>query len=144
MLIFLVFFEIIREAATRTPSAIGQTMSIVGGLILSETAASANIVSTPSIIVIAISGITSVILPKMTGATTLLRIGFVLLSSMLGIYGIAIGTIILGIHLCSIDILNSAYLNSTLPLNKYSVFDTIFRAPYKFLKRRRHYLQRDE
>ena len=144
VLIFLIFFEIIREAATRTPSAIGQTMSIVGGLILSETAASANIVSTPSIIVIAIAGITSVILPQMTGATTLLRVAFVFLSSILGIYGIAIGSVILGIHLCSIDILQVAYVNSTLPMNKYSIFDTLIRAPYKFLKNRKRYMQRKE
>ena len=142
VLIFLVFFEIIREAATRTPSAIGQTMSIVGGLILSETAASANIVSTPSIIVIAIAGITSVILPQMTGATTLLRICFVLLASFLGIYGLTIGTIILFVHLCSIDILEVAYVNATIPLNRYSMFDTIFRAPYKYLERKKKYMRK--
>ena len=142
VLIFLIFFEIIREAATRTPSAIGQTMSIVGGLILSETAASANIVSTPSIIVIAIAGITSVILPQMTGATTLLRICFVLLASFLGIYGLTIGTIILAIHLCSIDILEIAYVNSTIPLNRYSMFDTIIRAPYKYLERKKRYMRK--
>ncbi len=142
VLIFLIFFEIIREAATRTPSAIGQTMSIVGGLILSETAASANIVSTPSIIVIAIAGITSVILPQMTGATTLLRISFVLLASLLGIYGLTIGTIILSVHLCSIDILEVAYVNSTIPPNKYSMFDTLIRAPYKFLERKRKYMRK--
>ncbi len=142
VLIFLVFFEIIREAATRTPSAIGQTMSIVGGLILSETAASANIVSTPSIIVIAIAGITSVILPQMTGATTLLRIIFVFLASLLGIYGLTIGTIILSIHLCSIDVLKVAYVNSTIPLNKYSMFDTIIRAPYKYLEKKKRYMRK--
>lgn len=137
VLIFLVFFEIIREAATRTPSAIGQTMSIVGGLILSETAASANIVSTPSIIVIAIAGITSMILPKMAGATTLFRILFVFFSSFAGLYGLSLGTIILITHICSVDIFGKAYLNSTLPLNKESFADTFLRFPYKILDKKK-------
>lgn len=138
VLIFLVFFEIIREAATRTPSVIGQTMSIVGGLILSETAASANIVSTPSIIVIAIAGITSMILPKMAGATTLLRVIFVVFSAFAGLYGLSLGTILLTIHLCSVDILGNPYVNSTLPLNKKSMKDTFLRFPYKILDKQKN------
>ena len=142
VIIFLIFFEIIREAATRTPSAIGQTMSIVGGLILSETAASANIVSTPSIIVIAIAGITTMILPSMAGPTTMLRILFVIISSFLGFYGLCLGTILLITHLCSIDILDIAYVNSTIPLNRYSVSDTLVRFPYKLLDKMKKSLKR--
>lgn len=142
VIIFLIFFEIIREAATRTPSAIGQTMSIVGGLILSETAASANIVSTPSIIVIAIAGITTMILPSMAGPTTILRMLFVILSSFLGFYGLSLGTILMITHLCSIDILDIAYVNSTLPINRYSVSDTFVRFPYKLLDKMKQSLKR--
>ena len=55
LFVFLIFFEIIREAGTRTPSDIGQTLSIVSGIVLSETAISANLISAPSIIVIAVA-----------------------------------------------------------------------------------------
>jgi len=137
LLLFLVFFEIIREAGTRTPTVIGQTLSIVSGIVLSETVISAHLISTPSIIVIAIAGLAGVTLPQLLGASTSLRIIFLLLGSMLGMYGMIIGSIILFVHLCSIDILDVAYINSTFPLNNETSGDTIIRAPFTLLSKKK-------
>ena len=58
--LFLVtVFEILREAATRMPTFIGQTISIVGALVLGQAAVDARIVSAPMIIVVGLTGITS-------------------------------------------------------------------------------------
>lgn len=136
LFVFLIFFEIIREAGTRTPSDIGQTLSIVSGIVLSETAISANLISAPSIIVIAVAGLAGVTLPQLLGAGTILRIAFLLLGSLMGIYGIALGSAVLFVHLCSITVLNVPYINSTLPLNRDSVGDTVIRLPFTLLSKK--------
>lgn len=135
--IFLIFFEIIREAGTRTPSVIGQTLSIVSGIVLSETAISANLISTPSIIIIAASGLAGVTLPQLLGASTMLRIIFLFLGSFAGLYGLIIASVILFVHLCSITVLGAPYINSTLPLNRKTAGDTIIRAPFTVLSKKR-------
>ena len=136
VLIFLIFFEIIREAGTRTPAVIGQTLSIVSGIVLSETAISANLISTPSIIIIAVSGLAGITLPQLLGASTMLRIVFLLLSSVAGLYGIVTGSVILFVHLCSITVLGVPYINATLPLNRKTAGDTLIRAPFTVLSGR--------
>lgn len=138
LLIFLVFFEIIREAGTRTPSDIGQALSIVSGIILSETAISARLISTPSVIIIAVSGLAGVTLPQLLGASTLLRIAFLFLGYLAGSYGIILGSAVLFVHLCSIDILGVSYINSAFPPNGKTAGDALIRAPFTMLSKRKN------
>ena len=89
-------FELIREAGIRMPSAIGQTLGIVGGLILGQAAVSAKIVSPLMIIVIAITGIGSFATPdySLGWSYRILRLIFILLASVAGFYGIALGVFV--------------------------------------------------
>ena len=59
LLLMEIAFDIIREASLRTPSAMGQTLGIVGTLILGQAIVSANIVSPILIIIVAMTGISS-------------------------------------------------------------------------------------
>ena len=86
-------FEMIREAGIRMPSPIGSTLGIVGGLILGQAAVSAKIVSPLMIIVIAITGIGSFATTdySLGWSYRLLKLFFVLLATISGFYGVAIG-----------------------------------------------------
>lgn len=86
-------FEMIREAGLRMPGAIGQTLGIVGGLILGQSAVSAKIVSPLMIVIIAITGIGSFSTSDYSLSWTfrLMRIIFILLAAAAGFFGIAIG-----------------------------------------------------
>ena len=143
LVVFLLFFEIIREASTRTPSVIGQTLSIAGALILGQTAVEANFISVPAIIIVAISGLCSNVLPQMKGAMILLRFGILWLSSLIGIYGVILGGAAVIIHLADITVSQTSYLNEMLPSTKGAWMDIYIRGPYQFLKQKKDYLSKE-
>ena len=94
-------FEMIREAGIRMPSPIGSTLGIVGGLILGQAAVSARIVSPIMIIVIAITGIGSfaTVDYSLSWSFRILRMVFIVLGSLLGYYGIAMGIFVYSVIL---------------------------------------------
>ena len=124
-------FEILREAGLRMPRAIGQAVSIVGALVLGDAAVNAGIVSTIMIIIVSITAISSLIFPEynFSNPIRLLRFVFIILASFLGLFGIAVGLIILTIHLCSIRSFGVPYMYPIAPFNFKAMKDTFIRAP---------------
>lgn len=135
LLIFFLFFEILREASTRTPSAIGQTLSIAGALILGQTAVEANFISVPAIIIVAISGLCTNVLPQMRGPLILIRFGVLISASFLGIYGVVLGAVALLVHMADITVSGENYLSEMVP-KKGNLMDIYIRGPYRFLQRK--------
>lgn len=92
-------FELIRESGIRVPSALGQTIGIVGALILGEAAVTANIVSPILVIVIATTGISEFAIPdfSLSFSVRLFRIFYLILGYFAGLFGIAAGFFV---HLC--------------------------------------------
>lgn len=86
-------FELIREAGLRVPSPIGPTIGIVGALVLGQAAVEASIVSPILIIVVAITGISSLAIPdfSLVFHCRLLRFAYIILGYFLGFLGISIG-----------------------------------------------------
>lgn len=105
-------FEMVREAGIRMPSPVGQTLGIVGGLILGQAAVSAKIVSPIMIVIIAITGIGSFATADyaLSWSFRLLRIAFILLASISGFFGIAIGIFIYGTYLATVYNFGVPYL----------------------------------
>lgn len=93
MLLLEFAFELIREAGIRVPGVIGGTIGIVGGLILGQAAVSANLISPLSIIVIAVTGISSFAITDVSFAygIRIVRILFILLSGAFGFFGLGVG-----------------------------------------------------
>lgn len=90
-------FELIREAGVRVPGVIGNTIGIVGGLILGQAAVSANLVSPVMIIIIAFTGIANFAIPDFSFSTgmRILRFLFIVLAGMLGFVGVGLGLVVL-------------------------------------------------
>jgi spore germination protein KA len=134
--ILLVAFEILREAGTRMPTNIGQALSIVGALVLGQAAVEARIVSAPIVIVVALTAITGLCLPRVKGAEIILRFLFLLLSSIIGLYGFNFGVIGLLIHLFSIRSFGVPYMLSISTYDPSDIKDTLIRAPWIYMKYR--------
>ena len=132
----LVTFEILREAGSRMPINIGQSLSILGALVLGTAAVEARIVSAPVIVIVALSGLTGLMIPKIKGPSIILRYFLVLLSGFLGLYGFMMGSIIIMIHLCGIRSFGIPYMVSFTSLGPEGLKDTIFRLPLWFMKKR--------
>lgn len=142
VLIFIVTFEILREADIRSPSVSGASMSIVGALVLGDAAVAAGIVSPIVIIVVAITSICELVFSDidMANAIRQWRLIFIFSTIFTGIIGIVIAGIILIIKLCSIESLNTPYLIPFSPLNINILKDSIFLAPANKRTKRPSYL----
>ena len=99
ILFVLFLFEILNEASIRMPKYLGMALSIIGALVLGDEAVKAGIISPPSIIVVAISGIMLYIIPDQAPVTSLLRILFTLAGGFAGFFGIILGFIFLVCYL---------------------------------------------
>jgi spore germination protein KA len=132
----ILVFEILKEAGVRTQQSLGTALSIVGGLVVGQAAVEAKIVSAPMLIVVALSGIAGLMVPRLRAAVFYLRFLLVLGSSLLGLYGYLIGA---GFILVSILSLESFGFEGTPALSslyaqRYK--DTVIRAPFSRMRTR--------
>ena len=109
----LIAFEILQEAGLRLPQTIGQTVSIIGGLVVGQAAVEAKIVSPAVVIVVAVAGITGFTVPNQdfANALRLWRLGLGALASVLGIFGLTMGAAGLLLHLSALASLGVPYLS---------------------------------
>ena len=137
-LIMIICFEILRESDARTPSKVGTSLSILGGLVLGEAAVEAGIVSPIMIIVIAISTISGLLFTTNTLMYTIryFRIILLILSAFFGLYGIFIGMMFVIIKLSSIETFGYSYLTPFSPFIKTELRDSIIKTRGKKLRLR--------
>ncbi len=131
----LIVFEILREAGVRMPRAIGQAVSIVGALILGEAAVDAGIVGTPTIIIVAVAGITTFIITPFADAATLLRLLMLIPAGSIGLYGLLLATLALAVHLASITSMKVPYLAPIAPLILRDWKDVFVRLSHRRMKK---------
>lgn len=130
MLFVILLFEIIRETGIRMPKAVGMAMSIVGALVLGETAVRAGIVSSPAVMIVALSSLALYTAPDEVASTTLLRVIFTLLGGLGGIYLLLVGTIYLVQYMVGINGLGAPYLAPFAPLVKNDMKDALVRSNF--------------
>ena len=128
-LMMIIVFEILREAGVRLPRAVGSAISIVGALVIGETAVSAGLIGPIMVIVVSLTAIASFIVPPQTDSGSLLRILFLLAAGAAGGFGILIGLLVLLIHLASLRSFGAPYLAPMAPLSVSGLKDTFFRVP---------------
>ncbi|WP_281887361.1 spore germination protein [Paenibacillus sp. YYML68] len=131
------FFELLREAGIRLPKPIGSAVSIVGALVIGQAAIEAKIASPIMVIVVAATGIASFALPQYNLAVTLriLRFPLMILSAMLGGFGLMIGSLLILLHLTCLCSLGQPYLTGMAPLELRQFRDVFIRYPLKLLLR---------
>lgn len=132
----ILIFEILKETGVRMPQNIGPALSIVGGLVVGQAAVEAKIISAPTLIIVALSGIAGLMLPRLRAAVFFLRLIFLILSAFFGLYGLFGGAIMLLMYIVS---LNSFGENAVLSLNRtdfQSLKDSLWRVPWQYMKTR--------
>ncbi len=139
-LMLLLAFEILREAGTRTPANMGQTLSIVGGLVVGQAAVNAHIVSPAMLIVIAFSGITGLIAPKQKSVIIWVRLGLMILSIVLGLYGYILGMLWFLLLLCEQTSFGISTLSYIPFVSMGTCEDSIMRAPFHLMKKKDRFI----
>ncbi|MGD8189325.1 spore germination protein [Brevibacillus ginsengisoli] len=133
-----IMLEMMREAGIRLPAPVGQTIGIVGGIVVGQAAVSVGIVSNIMVIVVASTAIASFIIPSydMGTAVRLLRFPMMLMASWFGIVGIVIGYMTLIAHLVSLESLGTPYGSPLAPFRLKDMKDTFIRLPLWAMFRR--------
>ncbi len=134
--ILIFIFEILKETGVRMPQSLGHALSIVGGLVIGQAAVEAKIISTPMLIVIALSGITGLMIPRLKGAVFYIRVFLVILGAFFGLYGVIAGLFCVVFHILSLNSLGWDYTVSLQKANFQSLKDTVFRASWKSMLKR--------
>ena len=107
----LLSFELLQEAGLRLPDPVGQTASIIGALIVGQSAVEAKVVSPIAVIVVALAGICGYVMPSrdLGSAVRLCRLVFVLAAVLLGLYGLIGALALLILHLATLESFGAPY-----------------------------------
>lgn len=135
-LFMLMAFEILREGGVRLPAPIGSAISFIGAVILGQATVQARFVSAPIVIIIALTGVSNFLMPKMVGPLIVMRTIFLILAAFLGLYGYIFGVIGVFIHLMSIRSFGIPYMLNVGSLKGQDIKDTIIRAPWWYMEYR--------
>ncbi len=131
VLLMLFLVDLIQEASSRLLGRVGQAAGIVGSIILGQAAIAANIAAPTTVVIIATTLLSSYVLPSyvMEFAFRLIRYLIIFAASFLGIYGIAISWLLIIIHLCDMESINTPYLSPIAPLKVSDLKDSFIRLP---------------
>ena len=126
MFFVLMIFEILNETSVRMPKYVGMALAVVGALVLGETAVNAGIVSTPTILIMAISGISIYAIPELVETTSVLRLLCLVIAGSMGAYGMVLFIAFILCYLCSMDNYGVPYTAPYAPFIANDLQDGIF------------------
>lgn len=115
VLFVILLFEIIREAGIRMPQSMGLAMSVVGALVLGETAVNAGMIGSPAVMIVALSSISTYTVPDAADSSAIMRLVFTLIGGFLGLYGLLIGAVFLLIYLVALNGYRTPFLAPYAP-----------------------------
>lgn len=136
MLIALLLFEILGEASIRMPRHVSMALSVVGAIVLGDTAVSAGLLSSVTVLIVAMSGIGIYAVPDEVGTFGILRVLFVVAGGLFGIYGILVGLLVLFAYLNTLETFGVPYLAPFAPIENEDLRNTFLVSSYPDNKRR--------
>jgi hypothetical protein len=138
MFIILFLFELFNEAGVRLPRAIGQTVAVLGGLIVGDAAIRAGLTSPTMLVVAAITYISSFTLvnQSLSTAITILRFTIIILSTFLGLFGVIIGFILAVFYFSTLSSFGVPYLGSLAPISLREFISSFLKGPIQYYKTR--------
>jgi hypothetical protein len=139
----LLLFDLFREAGVRLPMAIGQILSVVGGLIIGDAAIRSGLTSPSMLVIIALSTVATFTLidQSVIGSISIIRLFCTVMGSLLGFFGVLISFFLLLCYMGGIQVFGVAYLDGMNEFNSGSFLKTFFRLPEGSMKSRPDGLQ---
>jgi spore germination protein KA len=130
--------EILREAGSRMPTKIGQTIGIVGGIVIGTAAVEAGLISNTLVVLVAISALLSFLLPNflMSNASRFVRYIFILAAGLFGMLGQMLAFAWLFNHLLNLTSLGTPYMTPAIPRKWSDMYNSVVRLPLAFIQKK--------
>lgn len=128
--------EVLREAGSRMPTKVGQTIGIVGGIVIGTAAVQAGLLSNILIVLVATSALLSFLPPifLMSNASRFVRYIFILSAGLFGLFGQMLALAWLIHHLLSLKSLGTNFMTPGIPRKPTDLFDSVVRAPIAYIR----------
>lgn len=140
-LVIHIFYEIMREAGLRIPTNIGHAVSIVGGLVIGDIVVSAGLVGAPMVLMVAVSAITSFVVPDLYDSIVVLRFAYIIVGGIWGLFGITVLSALVTIKLCSQESYGIPHTAPVSPFSPKAMRDFILRRDWKVLSKSDYHVQ---
>jgi len=135
-LIIHLIYEIMREAGLRLPTALGHAVSIVGALVIGQTAVDSGLVSGPTLMIVALTALASYVIPHLYEPVAILRLIFIIIGGTLGIWGVMLFFSIVIMDICSKTNFGIPFSAPISPFNFFGMRDVLVRAGWKTLSKK--------
>lgn len=136
LLIHLIY-EIVREAGLRMPKSVGHAISIVGALVIGESAVTAGILSAPMLIVVGLTAVSSFVVSTLYEPVAVLRFAFIIVGGLTGFYGIMLCFAAVLINASAINPYGVPFTSPMSPTKIGAWRDMIFRADWRIMGKKR-------
>ena len=136
IIFIILLFEGLAEASLRMPSYLGLALSIVGALILGDTAVNAGLVSSPAVMIVALTGVLLFTVPDQQAQLSILRLIFTVIGGILGLYGIIAASVFLVAYLSNLDSYGTPFLAPYAPNIKADKKDGFRRYDLRSMRQR--------
>ena len=135
VLAITVVYEIMKEAGLRIPKSLGHAVSIVGALVIGDSAVNAGIISASTLMVVATAAICGYVTSPLYPPIMMLRLMFIVVGGFTGLWGITLATAVVLIGMCAKTSLGVPYLSSLSPFSLRRMRDVFIRAGWKRLSK---------
>lgn len=136
MFFSLLIFKILNETSIRMPKYVGMVVSILGGLVLGETAVNAGIISAPTLMITALAGICLYTVPELEKNFSLMRLGLLVIGGSFGGYGVLVALALILIYLVTFESYSTPLCAPFSPLIKEDLKDGIYKGFLREMKYR--------
>lgn len=137
--------ELLREAGARLPTKIGQTIGIVGGIVIGTASVDAGLTSSVLLILVALAALGSFTTPvyQMGNTIRLVRFPLIIFAHVYGMFGVAVGITYIMVHLLKLTSLGRPFFEPIFPFRYKDLKDSVIRLPFN-LQNKRPFLVRPE
>lgn len=141
--IMIALFELFREAGTTLPKGVGQTLAVVGGLIIGDAAIRAGLTSPTMLVVVGLTVVSTFAITSqvLSGTVSIIRIYVLIMSAFLGMFGFCIGMISIILYLAHLESFGLPYLSPVAPFDRKDFVSSMLAKPWITRKKRSHSLR---
>lgn len=141
-LIIHFIYEIMREAGLRLPRPVGHAVGIVGALVIGDAAVTAGLIGSPMVMVVALTAISSFVVPSLYEPVAVLRFLFIVIGGLTGLYGMTIASAVLLCNACRLNNFGVPFTSPISPFSPKAMRDVFVRSSWKVLQKSTHTVQK--